>query len=180
MNATGQKKLIVKNGIAFSKYSFYEDMYFSICLLQYTSRIAYNGRASYHYRHNAQSLTNIANSAERVQRFLEAVNNLTEVFDKFNLWEDQEFVDALICRINIEKLRVLKSPIDNAGQIVISGIYPDSYKKHSVNNESDWFNRLALKYHSPIPIRVFFLLATIIDFFRSLLGSARKMITLWK
>lgn len=165
-----KKTLIEENRIRFPKYSFFEDMYFSICLLQYTSRIAYNGQATYHYRYNVQSLTNENDPAGRVQRFLEATNNLTAVFDRFNLWEDSELVDALYYRINAEKLRVLKCPIDQAGQKIISGIYPDSYKKRRIKNESDIFYRLALKYHSPFPIKVFYLLAKIKDVFRNLFG----------
>ena len=94
-NKLVRTEIIQKNHLHFPKHDFYEDMYFSISLMHFVKSVAYSSVPAYHYRINSQSLTHSSDVAKRIRMYKDFVCNLTEIFDKYNLWNDSKMMEGL-------------------------------------------------------------------------------------
>ena len=104
-----KRSIFSDNNIIFPKYSYYEDMYILISVLQYATNVVYSPIATYHYRFNPMSLTNDKNPQKRIKMFLECIDNLNELDVKYQLRTNENIGDSLNnCIFHNEKHLLLK------------------------------------------------------------------------
>lgn len=148
-------EIIQKNHLQFPKHDFFEDMYFCISLMQHVENIAYSSTPAYHYRiNNNQSLTHSSNVAKRIRMYKDFVYNLTEIFNKYSLWNDSEMLEGLYMRVNGEKLKLLDLPLSEDVKRLLTETFPESYTYLYWRGGMTWLNYLALKYRIPVFISV--------------------------
>ncbi|MCK8623648.1 glycosyltransferase family 2 protein [Prevotella sp. E13-27] len=148
-NKLVRTEIIQKNQLQFPKHDFYEDMYFSISLMHFVKSVAYSSVPAYHYRINNQSLTHSSDVAKRVRMYKDFVCNLTEIYDKYNLWKDSKMMEGLYLHVNGQKLKLLDLPQSEEVKRLLSDTFPESYKFFNWKGKVAWLNYLALKYRTP-------------------------------
>jgi len=153
-NKLVRTEIIHKNHLQFPKHDFYEDMYFSISLMHFVKSVAYSSIPAYHYRINNQSLTHSSDVAKRIRMYKDFVCNLTEIFDKYNLWNDSKMMEGLYLHVNGEKLHLLDLPQSEEIKKLLSETFPESYKYFNWKGRVAWLNYLALKFSTPFFIKI--------------------------
>ncbi len=161
--------LICDQHIFFPKFNYFEDMCFSISTLLKAKKIAFTPTATYYYRYNNNSQTHNKDATKRAASFQEFAENLSNVFDQFNLWEDDDLKSALMERINKEKIQLLKGNFNKDSKDVLRHYYPDSYRVWKISSPSDYFYRLSIKYTHPLFIRILAIFSGIKQFIHALL-----------
>lgn len=153
-NKLVRTEIIQKNHLQFPKHDFYEDMYFSISLMHFVKSVAYSSVPAYHYRINNQSLTHSSDVAKRIRMYKDFVCNLTEIFDKYNLWNDSKMMEGLYLHVNGQKLQLLDLPQSEEIKKLLSETFPESYKNYNRKGRVAWLNYLALKYKAPFFVKI--------------------------
>ena len=153
-NKLVRTEIIQKNHLHFPKHDFYEDMYFSISLMHFVKSVAYSSVPAYHYRINSQSLTHSSDVAKRIRMYKDFVCNLTEIFDKYNLWNDSKMMEGLYLHVNGQKLQLLDLPQSEEVKRLLSETFPESYKYINCKGKVAWLSYLALKYRTPFFVKV--------------------------
>lgn len=150
-----KKELIDSNGIRFPYYNYYEDMFFTVSVVRKAKRIAYVQNPTYYYRIHSSSLTNSTDYSKRIEMYNEFSLNMQELFDKFNLWDNPQFVEALYNTVNINKYRLLNLPKSYNCQVKdCLKSFPDSYKLIKLVRKLNYLYYIAIKYRLIWPIRM--------------------------
>lgn len=102
------RDLFKKNPIQPAPYSYYEDMFTYLSCLQYANKVIYIPKATYHYRFNTESLTNMHNIKTRIRMYEECMLNLSTFINLYDYSDDKKIMRAVYMRANQEKGRLLK------------------------------------------------------------------------
>ena len=148
-----RRTLYTDNSIRFPRYDYFEDMFVSCSIVHYSHIISYCPTRSYHYRFNPSSLTNNQDGEKRIALFKEFANNLTLLFDKLQLWDNQSLTEALNHRVIYEKTRILQYLDKKEIISTLSDYFPNSYKYYKIEHFPDFFLYLTLRTKRLWPYR---------------------------
>lgn len=101
------RDLFAKNPIQPAPYSYYEDMFTYLSCLQYAKKVIYIPQATYHYRFNTASLTNMPKIETRIRMYEECMQNMTKLVELYDYQEDETLMNAVYSLANREKSRLL-------------------------------------------------------------------------
>lgn len=133
-----KRSLFSDYDLRWPKYSFFEDMYMFVSVLQYAERIAYLPKATYHYRFNPSSYTNDANIKRRFQMYFELFENMKALNEQYNLDKKKECVVSFNACINNGKRHLILRYFDKEGEIrPLLRYFPKSMKLHYCRNVGD-------------------------------------------
>jgi glycosyltransferase involved in cell wall biosynthesis len=163
-----KKSIIDNNCITFPKYDYYEDIYFSAVVLLKARKITYCDSSSYHYRMNQNSQTYSVDYKIRLQKYYEMVNNLKDLFTRYDLNKHTELVDALYMTINTNKKRLNILPL-KCTWMVHKALkeFPESYRVCKKKRIGDKLIRLSIKYKLFILMKGQYLISKVKSYFTS-------------
>ena len=153
-NKLVKREIVERYGICFPSHDYYEDMYFTVSLLNIVHKIVYSPSPTYHYRITPTSLTNSTDTMKRIKMYTDFIANISEVFNKYSLWGNIEMVQNLYYHINLNKLRLLECSDTQMIKDIINDSYPESIKYFRMKGKLSLLNYLALKYKSPLPLKI--------------------------
>lgn len=160
-----KKELIFNNNLRFPRQNYFEDMFFNCALMHYVQSICYCPVATYHYRFNPSSQTNIQDTEKRVSLYSEFCENMESLFDKYQMWNEPLFYKALYKEVNIQKLRLIKESYGIPARTAIRRTFKDSANFYPIHTLSDCFNYAAIKTCRRWPIIILEGLHRIKDFY---------------
>lgn len=150
-----KKSLMDSFGIKFPKYDYYEDLHVFIELLFNARNINYCETPSYHYRRTPDSQTLISNPDKRIKHFYEFSYNMTDVFDKFSLWEHKTLLHNFYLHVNGNKRRLLILPRTYNEEVKEAmKQFPLSYRFLKKQDKGYLFYYLAYRYRIIWPIHL--------------------------
>ena len=156
-----KRELIQSNHLVFPPDNYFEDMYFNCALMLCAKSISYCQSAAYHYRFNPLSQTNDTNCDNRLNRYCEFSRNMTNLFDRFDMWNNKDFCHALYTEVNSQKLRLLKYFYNTKTHETLKQSFPHSSSHYQIKHIPDFFAFLALKTNRHWPLAILqFLLET--------------------
>lgn len=139
------RNLFLNNPIQPAPYSFYEDMFTYLSCLQFAKKVIYLPVATYHYRYNNVSLTNIPNINVRLRMYEQCMLNLLTLIEQFSYNRNDKIMNAIHCRVNFEKGRLLVFFIQYSKIIpYILKYFPDSVSIIEVCDLRTWATKHAL------------------------------------
>ena len=153
-NKLVKRNIIDQYHIRFPKYNYYEDMCFSTEFMMHARKIEYCETPSYHYRVNPSSLTNSSDYSKRIKMFMEFVNNMNDLFDRLQLWDDPEIVEGLYKHVNGQKLRLLNMPVTDEIKTLLKESFPDSISQVKIDGCRSILNYISLRYAVSFPIKL--------------------------
>lgn len=145
-NKLMKRDLLMSPEVLVPQYSYYEDMVTTLSYLRQCRRLVYDGRATYHYRVVASSLTNRNDYNHRERMFEECMKNLMAVGRQYDYMYDSELLVAFYNRVNQEKSRLIDAT--PGGECVNVGLlksyFPKSYKTIRIKGITTLFRYLAI------------------------------------
>ena len=98
-----RRTLLEKNGVSFSRYDYYEDMFLFVSLLHYAKKNVYLPVATYHYCYNPKSYTHDSDFQKRLHLYEEFVLNMKALNSIFKLDSEKKTAKSLDICINHDK-----------------------------------------------------------------------------
>lgn len=150
-----KRSLFEVNNIKWPEYSYYEDMFIFISVLQYAKKITYLPSATYHYRYNPQSYTNDSDFCRRLQMYKEFVTNMDSLNKLYHLDSKTDIAEALDNCINFSKRHLILRYYDRAKDIKpLLKFFPQSMKPKYCHNLGDLIYLLASRYFFFLPYQI--------------------------
>lgn len=150
-----KRTLMDSFGIKFPKYDYYEDLHVFVELLFNARKISYCETPSYHYRRTPDSQTLISDPNKRIKHFYEFSYNMTDVFNKYSLWEHNTLLHNFFLHVNGNKRRLLILPLTYNEEIKEAmKQFPLSYRFLNKQDKGYILYYLAYKYRIIWPIHL--------------------------
>lgn len=99
-NMTYQRSFLKRHQIHFGRYNQEEDVFFNIQVFYVAEHIAYDSRATYHYRYNPQSLSHRKTREGQMASFTERLGNLEDLNRMFLFSDDDRLRSSFYYRVN--------------------------------------------------------------------------------
>lgn len=140
------------NNIKWPKYSYYEDMFIFISLLQFAKKIAYVPKATYHYRYNPQSYTNDSDFYRRLQMYREFFMNMDSLNKMYHLNSSHKVAEAFDTCINFGKRHLILRYYNRSKEIKpLLEFFPQSMRFCYCRNLGDFIYLLGSRFGFFLP-----------------------------
>lgn len=147
-----RKELFRAESFEFPKADFNEDLHMSISLLLNAKKFIYVPSSTYHYRMNANSITNTRTKESRLKKYKEFVTNMEDIYNRLQLSNDKEIKNALLKRVNGHKRELLKSGDYQKNEInELLSFFKQSFNIQDIHTIGDLFFYLASRYKITFP-----------------------------
>ena len=150
-----RKELFLIESFAFPKADFNEDLHTSISLLMNAKKFIYVPSSTYHYRMNANSITNTRTKDSRLKKYKEFVTNMEDIYNRLQLRNDTDIKKALLKRVNGYKRELLKGCDFQKNEIKeLLSYFKQSFNIQDIHTIGDFFFYLASRYKITFPYRI--------------------------
>lgn len=150
-----RKELFLSESFEFPKADFNEDLHMSISLLMNAKKFIYVPSSTYHYRMNANSITNTRTKESRLKKYKEFVSNMEDIYNRLQLSNDKEIKIALLKRVNGYKRELLKGCDYQKNEInELLSFFKQSFNIQDIHTIGDFFFFLASRYRITFPYRI--------------------------
>lgn len=154
-NMTYQRDFLERHQIRFGHYNVGEDEFFNIQVFYDVDYIAYDSRATYHYRYNPQSLSNSETREAQIAFCTDRLGNLEDLNHLFHFSEDDRLRSSFYHRVNeIKKDAVRRFYREPIVLDEFLNVLPESARYLKIRRPKDIGVFLALKYRCYIFYRL--------------------------
>ena len=154
-NMTYQRAFLERHKVHFGRYNQDEDMFFNIQMFYFAEHIAYDSRATYHYRYNPQSLSHRETREEQIVSFADRLGNLKDLNRLFHFSEDNHLRSSFYYWVNeIKKGAVRHFYCEPVVLDEFLKVLPESTRYLKFRRPKDIGVLLALKYRCYIFYRL--------------------------
>lgn len=150
-----RRSLFVEHQIKWPKYYTFEDMFIFISVLQFAKKIVYQPHATYHYRHNTQSITNNADFRKRYRWYIDFVEMMVELNGLYHFDSRVETCVIFDNSINNTKKYLIESNYEKKHEILpLLKYFPHSMKLKYCRCKGDFIYLFASRYGFFFPYRL--------------------------